>query len=129
MSSFFFRIICIFLSSFEFVFIQGFFVPNMVENGSVVMEFVKISSMHCHYFVIISAWKRAGPFIWTNLNPLYTRVLCIMVGSSMPSVSEGNDENVNSIETDRWRDGRRTTGDQKWLLEMSRNVMCCIKQG
>ena len=29
-----------------------------------------ISSMHFRYFVIISPWKRAGPFIWTNLNPL-----------------------------------------------------------
>ena len=36
-----------------------------------------ISSMHFHYFVIISPWKRAvGPFIWTNLNPLYPRMHC-----------------------------------------------------
>ena len=30
-------------------------------------------SMNVHYFVIISPWERAGPFIWTNLNP---NVLC-----------------------------------------------------
>ena len=32
-------------------------------------EDVLISSMYFCYFVIISAWKRAGPFFWTNLNP------------------------------------------------------------
>ena len=30
-----------------------------------------ISSLYFHYFVIISPWKRAGPFIWTNLNPFH----------------------------------------------------------
>ena len=29
-----------------------------------------------HYFVIISPWKRLGPFIWTNLNPLHPCMLC-----------------------------------------------------
>ena len=33
-------------------------------------EYFLKSSMYLHYFVIISPWKRAGPFIWTNLNPL-----------------------------------------------------------
>ena len=28
-------------------------------------------SMYFHYFVIIAPWKRAGPFIWTKLNPLH----------------------------------------------------------
>ena len=36
--------------------------------------------MYFHYFVIISPWKRAGPFIWTNLNPLYPRMLCVKFG-------------------------------------------------
>ena len=31
------------------------------------------SSMYFHYFVIISPWKKVGPFIWTNLNPHYPR--------------------------------------------------------
>ena len=39
-----------------------------------------ILSMYFHYFVIISPWKRAGPFIWTNLNPLYPRMLCAKFG-------------------------------------------------
>ena len=39
-------------------------------------ECVLILSMYFCNFVIISHWKRAGPFIWTNLNPLYLRMLC-----------------------------------------------------
>ena len=39
-----------------------------------------ISSMYFHYFVIISPWKRAGPFIWTNLNPLHPRILWAKFG-------------------------------------------------
>ena len=35
-----------------------------------------ISSMYFHYFVIISPWKRAGSFIWTNLNPHHPRMFC-----------------------------------------------------
>ena len=35
-----------------------------------------ISSMCFRYFVLISHWKRAGPFIWTNLNHLHPRMLC-----------------------------------------------------
>ena len=30
--------------------------------------------MYFSYFVFISPWKRAGPFIWTNLNPLHPRM-------------------------------------------------------
>ena len=32
--------------------------------------------MYFCYFVIISLWIRAGPFIRTNLNPLHARMLC-----------------------------------------------------
>ena len=32
------------------------------------------------YFVIISPWKRAGHFIWTNLNFYYTRMLYAKFG-------------------------------------------------
>ena len=30
--------------------------------------------MWFHYFEIISSWKRAGSFLWTNLNPLHPRM-------------------------------------------------------
>ena len=35
-----------------------------------------ILSMYFRYFVIISPWKRAWPFIWTNLDLLHTRMFC-----------------------------------------------------
>ena len=85
-----------------------------------------ISSMYFHYFVIISPWKRAGPFIWTNLNPLHPRMLCAKFGWYWPSISGEEDENVKSLQTDRQTD-RRTdrrwrTGDQKSSLELSAQV-------
>ena len=36
--------------------------------------------MYFHHFVIISSWKGAGPFIWTNLNPLHPMMLCAKFG-------------------------------------------------
>ena len=30
--------------------------------------------MYLHYFVIISPWKRSGPFVWTNLYPFHPRI-------------------------------------------------------
>ena len=43
--------------------------------------------MYFGYFVIISPWKRAGPFIWTNLNPFYPRMHCTKFGWNWPSGS------------------------------------------
>ena len=70
-------------------FTQGCFVPSLVEIGSVVLEkkIFNISSMYFHYFVIISSWKRAWPFIWKNLNPLQARMLCSKFGWNWPSGS------------------------------------------
>ena len=45
----------------------------------------KILLMYFHYFVIISHWKRAGPFIWTNLSLLHTRMHCAKFGQNLPS--------------------------------------------
>ena len=53
-------------------------------------EDLLISSMYFHYFVIISPWKRAGPFIWTKLNLLYIRMLCAKF--SWNSLSESGEE-------------------------------------
>ena len=44
-----------------------------------------ISSMYFRYFVITSLWKRARPYIWTNLNSLYPRMLCAKFGWNWPS--------------------------------------------
>ena len=40
--------------------------------------------MYFCYFVIISTLKRAGSFIWTNLNPLHPRMLCAKFGWNWP---------------------------------------------
>ena len=50
-----------------------------------------ILSMYFHYFVIISPWKRAGPFIWTNLNSLHPRMLCAKFGWNWASGSGEED--------------------------------------
>ena len=50
--------------------------------------------IYFRYFLIISPWKGAGSFIWTNLNPLHPRMLCAKFGWNWPSGSEEEDENV-----------------------------------
>ena len=47
-----------------------------------------ISTMYFCYFVIICSWKRAGPFIWTNLKTLHPRMHCAKFGWISPSGSE-----------------------------------------
>ena len=47
----------------------------------------KILSMYFHHFVIISPFKRAGPFIWTKLNPLHPGMICAKFGWNRPSGS------------------------------------------
>ena len=62
--------------------------------------------MYFHHFVIIYPWKRAGSFIWTNLNPLHPRMLCAKFGWNWPSGSGEEDEHVKSLQTDRQTDGQ-----------------------
>ena len=50
-----------------------------------------ILSMHFRYFIIISPWKRAGSFIWINLNPLHSRMFWAKFGWNWPSGSEEED--------------------------------------
>ena len=51
-------------------------------SGSGGEDFL-ISSMNFCYFLIISPWKRIGPFIWTKLNPLHPKLLCAKFGWNM----------------------------------------------
>ena len=53
------------------------FVPSLFEFSLVVLakNFFLILSIYFRYFFIISPWKRVGPFIWTNLNPLHPRCI------------------------------------------------------
>ena len=54
------------------------FVSSLLANGPVVLVkkilTLSIWKYFC-YFVFISPWKRAWPFIWTSLNSLYPRML------------------------------------------------------
>ena len=58
-------------------FSKGCLVSNLWKwpSGSGEESFLN-SSMYFHNYVIISLWKRAGPFIWTNLSPYHPRMLC-----------------------------------------------------
>ena len=60
-------------------------------RGSGEEDFFKNLSMYFHYFVIISPWKRAGPFICINLNSLHP------IGWNWPNGSGEKVENVNWI--------------------------------
>ena len=108
-------------SSFEqnwILFIQKCFVLRLVEIGSVVLE-KKIFKFH--YFVIISTWKRAGPFIWTNLNPLHPSMLCAKFGWNWPCGSGEEDENVKSLRRQRRQRRRRQrrTTDKFWSEKLT----------
>ena len=89
-------------------FTQEWFVPSLVEIDPVVLDkkifklhywLFAISSIHFLYFGIISPWIRVGPFIWTNLNFLYQRMICAKLGQNMPICSGEENENVNSLKT------------------------------
>ena len=49
---------------------------SLFEIDQVVLAkiLLKISSMYYCYFVIISPWKREGPFLWRNTNPHHPRM-------------------------------------------------------
>ena len=77
-----------------------------------VVEFINV--FFCN-FVIISPWKRVGPFIRTNLNPLHPRMLCAKFGWNLglekkmkmwKVYDNGKDNDINN--------GQRTNFDQKF---------------
>ena len=76
-------------------------------------EFFLISSMYFPFFVIISPWKRVGPFNWTNLNHLHPRLLFAKYGWKWPSGSGEEDENVKSLWQRQWRQQRRQSQRSK----------------
>ena len=66
----------------------------------------RISSMYFRCFVIIYPWIRAWPFIWTNLNPLYPRILCAKFGWNCPNM-------VLEKKMNRWKVHRKTFTDRQ----------------
>ena len=68
--------------------LQGWFVLSLFEIGPVVLEkkifkFVNVFLQFCNYFPL--GIGCAGPFIWTNLNPLHPRMFCAMFGWNLRS--------------------------------------------
>ena len=63
-------------------------------GGGKVIFFLR---MYFRYFIIISPWKRAWPFIRTNLNPIYSMMLCAKFGWNRPIGSGDEDLLVSSV--------------------------------
>ena len=63
-----------------------------------------------YHFAIISPWKRAWPFIWTNLNALQPRMLYAKFGEKWPSGS-GEEiwiwEKFTDGQNDKWTDDKQ----------------------
>ena len=78
--------------------------------------------MYFHYLVIISPWKRRGPFIWKNLNPLHPRMLCAKFGWNWLSGSGEEDEYVKSLRQHQQQQPgqrRRLTTDKFWSKQLT----------
>ena len=55
--------------------------------------------MYFHYFIIISPWNKAWPFIWTKLNPLHPRMLWAKFGCNLSNGSGVEDELIWAFST------------------------------
>ena len=66
---------------------------TLIGGGKVIL----FSRMYFRYFIIISPWKRAWPFIRTNLNPIYSMMLCDEFGWNRPIGSGNEDLLVSSM--------------------------------
>ena len=100
---------------FIFVIRDKEFNKRPMLSGSGQEDFL-ISTMYFRYFVIIFPWKSAGSFIWTNLNPLYPRMLCAKFVWNWPSASGEEDGNVKSL---RQRQRRQRTTDKFWSEKLA----------
>ena len=87
-------------------------------SGSGEEDFL-VSSIYFRYFVFISPWKRAGPFIWTNLNSLHPRMLCAKFGWNWPSGSGEEDENVKCLRQRQQRRRQWRTTDKFWSEKLT----------
>ena len=90
---------------------------------------INILSIYFRYFVIISAWKKAWPFIWANLNLLCPMMLCSKM-AEIPSDQFWRRWKCEKL-TDGQMDGQPKTGDQKSSGELTSNAFndCwCVKK-
>ena len=83
--------------------------------------------MYFQYFVIISPWKKAWPFVWTNLNLLHLRMRCAKFGWKRPRGSGEEDKNVKSLQqrrrrlTDKFRSEKLTWAFGSYELKRGEN--------
>ena len=77
--------------------------------------------MYLHYFVIIYSWKRAGPFIWRNLNP-FTQGCFVQSLVEIGPCSGSGEENVKSLRTDDRRLEKLT-----WPFSSGELKTCCCE--
>ena len=84
---------------------QRCLVPTVVENGpSFLEEDYWILSMCVCHVANISPWKRAWPFILTNLNPLHAKKLCAKFTKIGTSALEKKSLNfVNVFSPSPWK--------------------------
>jgi hypothetical protein len=75
--------------------------------GSEEEDFLKFS-MYFYSFAIISPWRGAIQFLWTNLNPLHSRMICAKSGYNWSSDSGEEVENVKVYRQTDGRTDRRT---------------------
>ena len=77
-------------------------------------ENFKMLSVYFHYFVIISTWKRTGPFIWQNLNQHHPRTLCANFNCNWHCGSWEEHENGEILQIDGRTDGGQAIRKAYW---------------
>ena len=59
---------------------------NLAEIGPVALEknIFKFQQFYFCYFISFSTWNYTRTFVWTNMNSIHPRILCVKVGWSCP---------------------------------------------
>ena len=63
-------------------------------------EFLDFFNVFFGFSITISFWERAWTFIWTNLDSLYPRMLCVKFGWNWPGGSGEDVKSVKRLQTD-----------------------------
>ena len=93
---------------------------SLLKVCHVVLEKI-FKSCQCN-FTKISLYKKKLPFIWTNLNPLNSRMLCAKFGWHWTSGSRKEAENVKSLRMRTITKQTKDKFDQKSSREPSAQV-------
>ena len=76
-----------------------FFMPCLFEISPLILEkifkfrLMNVVSLFCNYLPC----KKIQPFIWSNLKPLYPRMLCAKFGGNWPCGSRGEEFWISSM--------------------------------